>query len=147
MSTTQPDVLWKDVFIGLVIALVGSVVLSAVLFAATGANMWMFVIASDIAIGVAGYRLSKKTGQWEGISASLITLFYYVLSTLILLVGMMWEFLPDPLPALPRGDSTFYFVWPLTLLICSVVGMVVGQKLSAGKAVGASQAPAAKGAR
>lgn len=140
--STQGDILWKDVYLGFAIAILGTVVLSAGLFAATGASMWMVVIASDIAIGFAGWRLGKKTGQWEGISAALITLFYYVLAVITLIIGWMWELVPDPLPGLPRGDSTFYFVWPLSLLICSVAGMAVGTKAGARKSVGTGQAAA-----
>lgn len=140
--STQQDILWKDVWTGLAIAVGGSIVLGGILFAILDANMWLFVIASDIAIGVAGFRLGRKTGRWEGISATLIALFYYVAAALILLAGMMWEFIPDPLPGLPRGDSTFYFVWPLTLLACPVIGMAIGTKAAAGKASGAKQVPA-----
>lgn len=143
----QQDVLWKDIWLGLAITVVGTVVLSAVMFTALGASMWWLVIASDIAIGFAGFRLGRKTGQWEGISASLITAFIFILSTIILIIGWMWELVPDPLPGLPRGDSTFYFVWPLTLLVCCVVGMALGMRASAGRAVKAGQARAAGGAR
>jgi len=144
--STQQDVLWKDVWLGFAITVVGTTVLSAIVFAVLEPNMWWFVIASGIAIGFAGFRLGWKTGDWEGISASLITLFTFLLSTLILILGWMWEFVPDPLPGLPRGDSTFYFVWPLVLLICCVVGMILGMRASAGKAVKADQAAAAEGA-
>lgn len=127
MSESQ-DVVWKDVWTGYLIGLLGSAILGGAVFALIGANMWWLAAASAVALLVAGFRLARQTGRWEGLSATLVTILYYVTVTLILIIGMMFEVLPDPLPGLPKGDSTFFFVWPLAQLISTVVGALLGRR-------------------
>lgn len=90
--------------------------------------MWWLAVASTVALLAAGFQLGWKTGRWEGLSATLVTILYFVTITVILIIGMMFEVLPDPLPGLPKGDSTFFFVWPLAQLSGTVVGALLGQR-------------------
>jgi len=122
------DVIWKDVWIGYLIGLVGTAVLGGIAFLAVGPNMWWLATASAVALLAAGFRLSRRTGRWEGLSATLVTVLYYLTATAVLIIGMMYEVFPDPLPGLPKGDSTFFFVWPLTQLISTLVGASLGAR-------------------
>jgi len=93
--------------------------------------MWWLAAASAVALFVAGFRLARRSNHWEGLSATLVTILYYVTATVILIIGMMFEVLPDPLPGLPKGDSTFFFVWPLAQLISTVLGATLGRRRGA----------------
>jgi len=127
MSTPQ-DVIWRDVWIGYLIGLLGTAVLGGGIFFVVGANMWWLAAASAVALLVAGFQLARRSNHWEGLSATLVTIFYFVTATVVLIIGMMFEVLPDPLPGLPKGDSTFFFVWPLVQLISTVVGATLGRR-------------------
>jgi hypothetical protein len=122
------DVIWKDVWTGYLVGLLGTAILGGAVFVVVGANMWWLAAASAVALLVAGFRLSRRSGRWEGLSATLVTILYYVTVTVILIIGMMFEVLPDPLPGLPKGDSTFFFVWPLAQLVSTVVGALLGRR-------------------
>jgi len=134
------DVIWKDVWIGYLIGLVGTVVLGGVTFIVLGPNMRWLAAASAVALLAAGFRLSRRTGRWEGLSATLVTALYYLTATVVLIIGMMYEVFPDPLPGLPKGDSTFFFVWPLTQLVSTVVGASLGARSGTQEAHEASEA-------
>ncbi|MFQ5813914.1 MAG: hypothetical protein ACE5I2_12130 [Anaerolineae bacterium] len=122
------DVIWRDVWLGYGIGLLGTAILGGGIFAMLGPNMWWLAAASVLALLVAGFQLTRGTGRWEGLSATLVTIVYFVTTTVILIVGMMFEILPEPLPGLPKGDSTFFFVWPLAQLASTVVGAFLGQR-------------------
>lgn len=124
--SSQADVIWKDVWLGFGIALAGTVVVGAVLTLAAGPHMWWLVVANAAGLLAAGYLLSKRAAQFMGIAVALVTLFCYGLGALVLILGLMFEFLPDPLPGLPRGDSTFFFVWPVVALLGTLIGAAFG---------------------
>lgn len=134
------DVIWRDVWLGYGIGLVGTAVLGGMIFLLLGANMWWLAAASAVALLVAGFLLPRQTGRWEGLSATLVTILYLVTISIILIVGMMFEMLPDPLPGLPKGDSTFFFVWPLAQLTSTLVGVLLGRRWGTGRATEATEA-------
>jgi cation transporter-like permease len=37
---------------------------------------------------------------------------------------------PDPLPGLATGDSTFFFLWPLLILAAGVAGSILGGRVA-----------------
>lgn len=121
------DVTWKDVWTGYLIALVGTAAFGGAVLVSMKPNMWRFAAASVLALVIAGFWVARGSDRWEGLSATLVTILYFVTVSIILILGMMYEFLPDPLPGLPRGDSTFYFVWPLAQLLGAVVGATLGR--------------------
>lgn len=129
----ERDVVWQDVWVALGIGLGGTIVLGGILFAIFGASMWVLAFASIIALMVGGYRLGSRSGRWEGIAASLVTIFYYAIAALVIILGFMFEVLPDPLPGLPKGNSTFYFLWPLLQLASVIAGSVIGQRVVTAK--------------
>ncbi len=136
----QQDVIWKDVWVAFGIGFGGTLVLSGILFAVLGANMWLLALLSMVALAAGGYRLGSRTGRWEGIAATLVAILYFAVAALVIIVGFMFEVLPDPLPGLPKGNSTFYFVWPLLQLASVIGGSVVGQRVVAAK-IGPKSAP------
>ena len=48
----------------------------------------------------------------------------------VVIFGGTWAGkLPDPMPGLATGDSTFFFLWPLLILAAGVVGSIVGGRV------------------
>lgn len=132
MSSQQlPDVVWKNVWQSLAVALVGTLVLGGTIFFVVKPDMWWLAWISFVVLLGAGFMLARPTGRFEGMSIALVAIFYYTVTSLVLMVGMLFEMLPDPLPGLPRGDSTYFFVWPLLQLAGVFIGALIGQMTAA----------------
>ena len=125
-SIVDRDVAWGPVWFGFGIALLGT----------AGAGTWAFIFAAKgtwwaANIGtlclfcgavVTGYRARTA----EPLNGAFIAVFYFSTATLVIFSGEFLGVLPDPLPGLPRGDSTFFFVWPLEQLAAGTLGAMLG---------------------
>jgi len=60
------------------------------------------------------------------LNGAFIAVFYFSIAAAAIFGGEFLGVLPDPLPGLPRGDSTFFFVWPLEQLAAGTVGAAAG---------------------
>ena len=69
-----------------------------------------------------GYRARTA----EPLNGAFIAVFYFGTAALVIFSAEFLGVLPDPLPALPRGDSTFFFVWPLEQLAAGTLGAMLG---------------------
>lgn len=125
-GTRTPDIAWQAVCAGYAIALLGTLAAGGggVVFAAKG--MWwvaawgtVFLFAGALAAGF----LAKTA---EPLNGAFVAVFYFATAALGVFVGEFLAVLPDPLPGLPRGDSTFFFVWPLAQLAGGTLGAAVG---------------------
>jgi hypothetical protein len=120
------DIHWKVVGAGYLIAAVGTIGAGIPLLVITDSS-WMLVVASLVALLGAGLVVGRRSGrQLAIINAALTGILYYFTTALALLVGWFFQWLPEPLPGLPQGDSTFFFAWPLLQLVVSVVGAILG---------------------
>lgn len=125
------DIAWGAVWVGYGIALLGTLIVGGWgLFFANKGMWWVanwgmiFLFAGGFVAGVL-----KKTA--EPLNGAFIAVLYFGTVTMVIFVGEFLGILPDPLPGLPRGDSTFFFVWPLGQLVAATLGTVLGGWLSA----------------
>ncbi len=125
------DVHWGSVWIGYGIAVAGTLVLGAVAF-------WATYLVSHIALGRAvalylgGAIAARRLRAAQALNGAFIGLLYFAATVAVIFSGVMTERLPDPLPGLPLGDSTFFFVWPLAQVLASTLGAILGGRFLAG---------------
>ena len=120
------DIRWKAVGAGYLVAAVVTIGAGIPLLVITDSS-WMLVVASLVALLGAGLVVGRRSGrQLAIINAALTGILYYFTTALALFVGWFFQWLPEPLPGLPQGDSTFFFAWPLLQVVVSVVGAILG---------------------
>lgn len=130
-SLPHDDIAWTAVWTGYAIAAMGTLLAGAWGLASAGKGMWWVANAGVCFLVVGGLAASVLAKTAEPLNGAFIAVLYFATFTLIIFVGEFLALLPDPLPGLPRGDSTFYFVWPLAQLAAATVGAVAGGWLHA----------------
>lgn len=120
------DIAWAAVWTGFAIALIGTLAAGVWVLAFAGKGTWwaanlgvLFLFCGAIC---AGYRARTP----EPLNGAFIAVFYFATAALAIFISEFLAVLPDPLPGLPRGDSTFFFVWPLEQLAAGSFGAVLG---------------------
>lgn len=120
------DIRWKAVGVGYLVAVVVTIGAGIPLLVSTDSS-WMLVVANLVALLGAGFVIGRKSGpQLSIINGALMGIICYFTTALALLVGWFFQWLPEPLPGLPQGDSTFFFAWPLLQFVVGVVGAILG---------------------
>lgn len=89
-------------------------------------NVWWLALASVPSLLAAGFLLGWRAREPEPLYGAVLGALYFGIVAGVLFGAELAEALPDPLPGLATGDSTFFFVWPLVILVMSFVGSVVG---------------------
>lgn len=89
-------------------------------------NVWWLALVGVLSLLGSGYYLGRSSGVAEPLFGALLAIFYFGVVVAILFGGTLTEVLPEPLPGLGVGDSTFFFVWPLLQLVAAVAGSIVG---------------------
>lgn len=92
-------------------------------------NVWWIATGALVSLLGAGAYLGRRSGEPEPLYGALLAVLYFGLVVGLLFGGELAEVLPDPLPGLAIGDSTFFFVTPLLMLAASVLGSVLGGRL------------------
>ena len=123
-----PNTPWKLVWIALAISILGTALLGGALFA-IHQNVWWIALGGAASLMAGGGYLGSRSGEPEPLYGSLLAILYFGSVLIILFGGMLTEWLPDPLPGLGIGDSTFYFVSPLLMLAAAVAASVFGGKM------------------
>lgn len=115
-------VVWLAYFIGFLITLaVGLPLLIAV------ENSWLLALAGLSGLLTGGFVVGRKMGrQLAIINSALMSILYNFTVALVFFVGWFLQLLPEPLPGLPQGDSTFFFAWPLAQFVVSVLAAIWG---------------------
>ncbi|MFQ5860211.1 MAG: hypothetical protein ACE5IG_01515 [Dehalococcoidia bacterium] len=116
---------WRTVWLALGLSIAGTALLGVIFFAIQQ-NVWWIALAGVVSLFGGGAYLGWRSGEAEPLYGTLLALLYFGLVVGILFGGELTEALPDPLPGLGIGDSTFFFVWPLLMLVASVAGSVLG---------------------
>ncbi|MBI4328801.1 MAG: hypothetical protein HY685_02925 [Chloroflexi bacterium] len=116
---------WRAVWAALGLSLVGTLLLGSALFALQQ-NVWLIALGGLVSLFGAGAYLGWRSREPEPLYGTLLAVLYFGLVAGILFGGELMEALPDPLPGLDVGDSTFFFVSPLLMLVASVAGSVLG---------------------
>ena len=120
----QPRLL-PTLTVAIVISAAGTVGLGGALLAVEQ-NVWLFAAAGLFSLFAGGVFLGLREGDIEPLLGALLALCYFGIVAAVLFGGTLVEALPEPLPGLAIGDSTFYFVWPLLQVAAAVAGSVVG---------------------
>ena len=125
----QFDVRWADVFRGFAASVVVTAVLTVVVLL-VDKNVWWVSIGSVLALLIGGSVAGFSARQIEPLNGALLACVFFGVEAAILMFGTALEGtfagLPDPLPGLAIGDSTFFFVSPLGQLVAAVSGSVIG---------------------
>jgi hypothetical protein len=109
----------------------GTIVVGAPLYYGLAQSMWWIALASVVALLGGGFYLGWETREAEPLYGSVLAFLYFSAAAIILIVGTWMGKVPDPMPGLATGDSTFFFVWPLMILAAGVAGSILGGKATA----------------
>ncbi|MBI3979728.1 MAG: hypothetical protein HY331_16225 [Chloroflexi bacterium] len=119
---------WPNVLLALVLSVVATVALGGALFALEP-NVWGVAVASVVSLLIGGVLLGLTSREPEPLYGTLLAILYFGLVAALLFGGTLADALPEPLPGLGKGDSTFFFVWPLLQLAAGVAGSALGGRL------------------
>ena len=120
------DIAWAAVWTGFAIALLGTLVAATWVFAFVGKGTWWAANIGTLCLCCGAVVTGYRARTVEPLNGALIAVFYFSTTTLLIFGGEFLGVLPDPLPGLPRGDSTFFFVWPLEQLAAGTLGAMLG---------------------
>ena len=93
-------------------------------------NIWWGAAVAVAALFGGGFYVGDRTGEPEPMYGSMLTGAYFGAVVAVIFAGTALEVLSDPLPGLDRGDSTFFFVAPLLLLVGGVAGSIAGGEVA-----------------
>ncbi len=91
-------------------------------------SVWWLALASAPSLVAAGFLLGWHAHEPEPLYGALLATLYFGIVAGVLFGAELAEALPDPLPGLSTGDSTFFFVWPLLILLAGFLGSMAGGK-------------------
>ncbi len=116
---------WREIWLAWVLSVVGTALLGGVLFA-LWQNVWGIALGGVASLVIGAAYMSLRTRESDAVYGALLAVLYFGLVVGVLFGGELMEILPDPLPGLGIGDSTFFFVWPLLQLVAAVIGVALG---------------------
>ena len=124
------DIVWKAVWWGYSLGLIITLAVGVPLLLVSGSS-WLLGLAGLGGLFAGGFMVGARVGPRVAvINGALMGIMYNMTVVVALFAGWFFELLPEPLPGLPQGDSTFFFAWPLMQFAVSVVGAMVGSRLS-----------------
>ncbi|MBI2912255.1 MAG: hypothetical protein HYY05_08930 [Chloroflexi bacterium] len=119
------DVHWRAVGLGYAASAAATLVL-ALLTATWGPGAWGIALSGTVFLLLAGLAAGALARSAEPLNGALIGILYLGTFALIMFVGSATDTLPDPLPGLEVGDSTFFFAWPLAQILVPTLGAMLG---------------------
>ncbi len=119
------DVNWGAVWRGYALSLAGTLALGLPLFLVER-NVWLIALAGSLSLFAGGFLAARRAKTSAPLNGAFVGVIYFATTTAVILLGTITERLPDPLPGLPRGDSTFFMAWPLVQLAASTLGALIG---------------------
>lgn len=128
-SAAPNRVAWRALAIALAWSLVSTFLVGWFLLLLLD-NIWWGAAVAVAALFGGGFYVGDKSGEAEPLYGAMLTGAYFVIVVVVVFTGTALEVFTDPYPGLDRGDSTFFFVAPLLLLVGGVAGSVVGGGLS-----------------
>ncbi len=129
-SPRAADIAWGAVWIACGAALMATLAVAGWGLAFGGKGLWWSVAWSGGLLFAAAFWAGRRARDPEPLNGALIAALYCATLIAVYFAGEFLAVLPDPLPGLPRGDSTFFFVSPLALLAAATVGAVLGGSLA-----------------
>ncbi|MBI2855951.1 MAG: hypothetical protein HYX93_03795 [Chloroflexi bacterium] len=123
---------WRQIGIALGLSLVGTALLGGVLLLVLD-DIWWVAAGGILSLFSAGVYVGRGVGEPEPLYGTLLAAAYVAIAVVVIFVGTFLATLPDPLPGLAIGDSTFFFVSPLLMLASGVAGTIVGGVIGRGQ--------------
>lgn len=124
------DICWGGVGIGYIIGLSITVVVGIPLFV-IAESAWLLAAAGLGGLLIGGFAVGRRVGARIAlINGALTAVLYYLTVALAYLAASFLELLPEPLPGLPQGDSTFFFAWPLAQFVVGVTSAMIGSRFA-----------------
>lgn len=124
------DIRWKVVLWGYAIGVVITLAAGIPLLLALESS-WMLGLVGLGGLFAGGFVVGARVGlQTAIINGALMGILYNLTVVVALFAGWFFELLPEPLPGLAQGDSTFFFAWPLMQFAVSVTSAIVGSRIS-----------------
>ena len=128
-----PEIRWKTVGLGYATGLLGTLVIGLPLLLIMGKS-WMMALAGSASLLVGGLLVGRRvTSSVAVVNGALMAILYNLSVAIFFFVGSFLEVLPEPLPGLPQGDSTFFFAWPLAQFVIGIVSAIVGSRIFANR--------------
>ncbi len=125
------DIDWGSIWRGYAISLAGTLALGLPLFLLER-SVWWVAAAGVLSLFGGGFAAARRARTPEPLTGAFVGVVYFATFAAIIFFGALTESLPDPLPGLPRGDSTFFMAWPLAQVLASTLGAVVGGRSATG---------------
>lgn len=117
---------WQGYFIGLAFTLAVGVPLLLVL-----ESSWLLGVAGLAGLMLGGFVLGNRVSPPLAlVNGALAGILYNLTIALAFFAGWFFQWLPEPLPGLPQGDSTFYFAWPLAQFVVGILGAMLGSRFA-----------------
>lgn len=124
------DIVWKVVWWGYSLGLIITLAVGLPLLLVAESS-WVLGLAGLGGLFAGGFVVGAKVGiRTAIINGALMGILYNLTVVVALFAGWFFELLPEPLPGLSQGDSTFFFAWPLIQFAISVVSAIVGSRLA-----------------
>ncbi|MBI4329681.1 MAG: hypothetical protein HY673_00185 [Chloroflexi bacterium] len=126
-----PDIQWKSVVLGYAIGLMGTLVVGLPLLLIMEGSRLM-ALAGSVSLLIGGL----VAGRWAGrslavVNGALMAILYNFTVSIAFFVGSFLQLLPEPMPGLPQGDSTYFFAWPLLQFAIGILSSILGSRFAA----------------
>ncbi len=125
-SKRPADIAWGAVWVGYGSALIATAAVAGWGLLFGGRGLWWIAAWSGGLLFAAGLWAGWRARDPEPLNGALIAALHCATLIAVYFTGEFLAVLPDPLPGLPRGDSTFFFVSPLAFLAAATIGAVLG---------------------
>jgi putative membrane protein (TIGR04086 family) len=122
------DINWGAIWRGYALSLAGTLVIGLPLFLVEH-NAWLIAAAGTLSLFAGGFAAARRAKTAELLNSAFVGLVYFTTFVAFIFLGAISDKLPDPLPGLPRGDSTFFMAWPLVQLLASTLGGLVASRM------------------
>ncbi|MDP2728914.1 MAG: hypothetical protein Q8O55_00300 [Dehalococcoidales bacterium] len=124
-----PDIRWKPVGLGYAVGLLSTLVAGLPLLVIMG-NSWLMALAGSIGLFIGGLVTGRRVGpSLSLVNGALMAMLYNLTVSILFFIGSFLQVLPEPLPGLPQGDSTFFFAWPLGQFVIGIFSAILGSRL------------------
>ncbi|MBI4297855.1 MAG: hypothetical protein HY676_04920 [Chloroflexi bacterium] len=130
------DIRWPAIWAGYAVATLVTLAAGLPLLAAKDST-WLLAASGSAGLLAGGLVTGKRAGrQLALLNGALLCVMYNVSVAGAFFIGSILQLLPEPLPGLPQGDSTFFFAWPLAQFVLAVAGAAVGSRMSVKRKTG-----------
>lgn len=125
---TAQDIHWRAVWAGYLVGLASTIAVGTPLVLIMRSS-WLLAIAGSAGLFAGGFVTGRRVGpQLAVVNGALMAILYNFTVAVAFFIGSFLELLPEPLPGLPQGDSTFFFAWPLAQFAIGIVAAILGSR-------------------